>query len=74
MWLAIIFNIFTVVGITGLFNVLESIESPFDEQGMDDIRLTSDMIQFKNDLKLLFVEPDQFISYEEQLNMESKSK
>lgn len=56
------FNVFTVVGITGLFNVLESIEAPFDEQGMDDIRLTSDIIQFKNELRLLFVEPNQFIT------------
>jgi hypothetical protein len=59
------FNIFTIVGITGLFNVLESIEAPFDEQGMDDMRLTSEMIQFKNEIRLLFVNPDQFMTFEE---------
>lgn len=47
-----------MVGISGLFNILESMETPFDEEGMDDIRTTSEYIKFKNDMNLLFVKSD----------------
>jgi len=52
------FNIFTIIGLTTLFNILESIDSPFDEFGMDDVRITSDTIQFKNDINLLAINSD----------------
>lgn len=53
---AIIFNAFSIIGITGLLNILHSIESPFDEYGMDDIRLTPYKLQFMNELKEIFDE------------------
>merc|ERR1712000_544254 len=51
--LALFFNIISMIGITCIYNILESIDSPFDEKGMDDVRITSDTLQFKNDINLL---------------------
>lgn len=51
--IAIMFNCFTIIAVSSLFNILESIDSPFDEYGMDDVRITSDSLQFKNDINLL---------------------
>lgn len=65
-YIAVIFNLFVTIGITGLFEVLESLDYPFDEFGVDDIRLTDQKIEFKNDINYLFVDSDQFKRYEDQ--------
>lgn len=63
-----------MVGLAGLFNILESIESPFDEEGMDDIRTLSETIQFKNDINLILVKSDANKTYEQQLYDEKKAE
>lgn len=52
------------MGITGLFNILNALEDPFDEQGMDDIHLTTFIIELKNNIELLDAESDEYMSYE----------
>lgn len=59
------FCIFTTIGVSSLFNILESIDSPFDEYGMDDVRITADCLQFRNDLNLLAVNTEFDQSYKE---------
>lgn len=51
--IAIMFNVFSIISVSSLFNILESIDSPFDEYGMDDVRITSDNLSFKNDINLI---------------------
>lgn len=51
---------------------MESIDSPFDEQGMDDFRISSEIIQFKNDLNLLILNNDRFETFEDQQKLEEK--
>lgn len=57
------FNIFTTIGISSLFNILESIDSPFDEYGMDDVRITADCLHFRNDINLLSLNTEYDQSY-----------
>lgn len=52
------FNVFSIIAVSSLFNILESVDSPFDEYGMDDIRITSDGLNFKNDINLISVNSD----------------
>lgn len=61
-----------MIGITGLFNILESIETPFDEEGMDDIRTLAETIQFKNDINLILVHSDEGKTYDTLLFDEKK--
>merc|ERR1712096_59306 len=70
LFISLLFNMFTMIGITSLFHILDSLETPFDEEGIDDIRVTSETIQFKNDMQFLFVKSDQFRSYEEQIKID----
>lgn len=63
-----------MVGISSLFSILESIDSPFDEFGMDDIRITSDSIQFKNDINLLVTEDNIFKKFIDLETMEKDVK
>jgi hypothetical protein len=63
--MAIFFNIMSMIGITCIYNILESIDSPFDEKGMDDVRITSDSLQFKNDINLLINYNDYLVNYDE---------
>jgi len=63
-----------MVGISSLFSILESIDSPFDEFGMDDIRITSDSIQFKNDINLLVTEDNIFKKFIDLESMEKDVK
>lgn len=67
---SLMFNIFTMVGITSLFQILDSLETPFDEDGIDDIRFTSETIQLKNDVQFLFVKSNQFRTFEEQIKID----
>lgn len=39
---------------------------------MDDIRMTAECVQFKNDINLLFVKSDSFRTYKEQKLMENE--
>lgn len=63
-----------MVGISSLFSILVSIDSPFDEFGMDDIRITSDSIQFKNDINLLTIEDNIFTKFSDLEKMEKNIK
>jgi len=49
----------TVIGISGIFNILDALENPFDEVGMDDIHLTTEIIELKNYIELLDVDSDE---------------
>lgn len=70
LFISLSFNIFAMCGITSLFHILDSLETPFDEEGIDDIRVTSEAIQFKNDLQFLFVKSDQFRTFEDQIKID----
>lgn len=58
-------NVATVVAITGLLNVQTALEDPFDENGMDDVHLTSEVAEFKNFMELIDVESDEFLTWDE---------
>jgi len=47
------FLLFVIIGCTGLLNILESLESPFDENGLDDVKLRQEVSLFKNDIQLI---------------------
>jgi len=72
--LALFFNIISMTGITCIYNILESIDSPFDEKGMDDVRITSDTLQFKNDINLLSIYSEVTKTYETQQSLDNISK
>lgn len=72
--MAIFFNITSMIGITCIYNILESIDSPFDEKGMDDVRITSDTLQFKNDINLLSLYSEVTHTYEAQEELDNISK
>lgn len=69
--MALFFNIISVIGITSIYNILGSIDSPFDEKGMDDIRVTPDSLQFKNDINLLSINNEVTQSYEKQEELDT---
>lgn len=58
--------LFTIIGITGLLNILVALESPFDENGLDDVRLTTELNQCRNSLQYLSILTDEYRTYEEQ--------
>jgi len=45
-WVAILYLIFTVTAISCLFNILEALDNPFDEYGIDDLRITAESLLF----------------------------
>jgi len=63
-----------MVGITCIYNILESIDSPFDEKGMDDVRITPDTLQFKNDINLLSIYSEVTQPYDAQEDLDKVSK
>jgi len=63
-----------MVGITCIYNILESIDSPFDEKGMDDVRITTDTLQFKNDINLLTLHSEVTQTYKQQQDLDKNSK
>lgn len=71
--LALFFNIVTMTGITCIYNILESIDSPFDERGMDDIRITPDTLQFKNDINMLALYNEVTETYETRKNLDDNT-
>lgn len=50
------FYLFVVTGLVGLINILEALESPFSEQGLDDIKLKQEIALFKNDIQLILAD------------------
>lgn len=62
----------TVIAITGLYNIQCALEDPFDENGMDDVHITSEITEFKNFIELIDIESDEFTSYEQFLTNEQK--
>lgn len=59
------FNIITVIIVTGLKNILEALENPFDEHGLDDIHITTEFTELKNYIEFLDVDSDEFMQYDE---------
>lgn len=65
IYFSMMMNVVTVVAITGLLNVQTALEDPFDENGMDDVHITSEVTEFKNFIELIDVESDEFCSWED---------
>lgn len=74
LFIAILFNIITVILITSLKNILEALENPFDECGLDDIHITSEFTELKNYIEYLDVDSDEFLKYDEYKLFENTIK
>lgn len=64
------FNIITVIGISGIFNIYQALEDSFDEEGLDDIHITTELTQLKNFIELLDVDSNEFTSYDRFIKFE----
>jgi hypothetical protein len=72
--MALFFNVISIIGLTSIFNILGSIDSPFDEKGMDDVRITQDTLQFKNDVNLLSVFSEVTETFETRKNLDKVAR
>lgn len=51
-----------MIFITTMKNVLDALENPFDEHGLDDIHISSEFTELKNFIEYLDVDSDEFMS------------
>jgi len=46
-------------------NILIGLENPFDEIGLDDVHITTEITEVKNFIEYLDVDSDEFMTYDE---------
>lgn len=62
---AISFNIITVVFLSIMRNIFVDLENAFDEVGVDDIHITTEITETKNFIEYLDVDSDEFMTFDE---------
>lgn len=50
------------MGLSGLFNIYDALEDPFDENGLDGIHVTTQFTELHNFIELLDVDSNEFMS------------